>query len=111
MTDRWIVCAADDKVRNLDGKMEISNLPGESSCPPGVAAQLNLKNRLGRLRNYVALSGLPVKNGSVRQAMIDIEAELPSILSQSAPAPLCEGHTIRNQNDHLLTGTRWMLTS
>ena len=111
LADRRVVRTAYHKIRDLDGKMQIADVPGENSRPARIAAQLDLKNRLGSLRDHVALSALPVKSGSVPQGVGDIKAELPSIPRYTPPATLCQRHTIRGQYDDLFIGTGLMLTS
>ena len=106
LADGRIVRAAYHGFCHLNGKVQIANLPSKHCRLGRIAAQLNFQNRLGGLRDHIALSIISVKNASIDQNVIEIETELPSILRHTSPAPFGERGTIRRQKDDRLAFTR-----
>ena len=55
---RRIVHTTNNLVGNLHGKMKIADLPADHRRSAWIGPELNLENRLGRLRDHVALAAL-----------------------------------------------------
>ena len=63
--------------------MKVADLPADHRRSARIAPELNLENRLGRLRDHVGFTALAMKNRSIGERMIKIKAKLPSILSDT----------------------------
>ena len=108
---RRIVDTTNNLVGNLHGKMKITDLPADHRRSAWIGLELNLENRLGRLRNHVGLAALPVKNRSIRNWMIKIKAKFPAILGDSPPPPFCQGCPIRKQQNDLVIAAGFIVTN
>ena len=91
--------------------MKIADLPADHRRSARIAPELNLENRLGRLRDHIALAALAVKNRSIGERMIKIKAKLPPILSDSPPPPLCQRCPIRKQQNDLVIAAGFIVTN
>jgi hypothetical protein len=91
--------------------MKVADLPADHRRSARIAPELDLENRLGRLRDYVASAALAVKNDSIRERMIKIKAKFPSILSDPSPPPLCQRYPIRKQQNDLVVAAGLIVTN
>ena len=91
--------------------MKIANLPADHRRSGRIGLEFNLENRLGRLRDHVALAALPVKNRSIRDRMIKIKAKFPPILGDSPPPPLCQHCPTRKQQNYFVIAAGFIVTN
>ncbi len=87
-------------VDNLDREMQVAELPCDARRIRRDVAERNLKDRLLPLADRIKNALFPQNEITVGEQMIEIEAKLPSVTRNGAPAALGEDLAIhRDRND------------
>ena len=93
-----IICHSHHTFLHLQLEMEVADNPAEPGRCGRIGAECYLQYGLRLLRNGISR---PFRENdvSVAERMLEIEAELASILGDSAPTPLCQCESVyRNGN-------------
>lgn len=103
LADGRVIGGKDGRAIDLQGEVQVTDLPGKCGCRTRIRRHGYFQNRFGSLGNNVAGVRLAVDYTACRDTFMQIKAKLRAISSHPAPAPFCQCPPVGFQRNHGVT--------